>query len=291
MIDYLKKGFQKLYKELIFKDFASSLSSVEQKNLLAQYRIAQQVGATPFTFADVGFRAHSQFEEDGILLYLFSLIGFTNKKCVEICAGDGIECNTANLILNHQFSGLLFDGDAQNIAKAKQFYALHADSKHWPPTIVQAWITKGNINNLVRENGFEGEIDLLSLDIDGNDYWIWQALDTVNPRVVVLEFNHLWGPETSVTVPYADDFRAEATQFGFDYAGASLAAFIKLGKQKGFRFVGTNAIATNAFFVRDTVQHPWLPEADPKMFFDHPRAKFGMEKRLPAVRDKQWVKI
>jgi hypothetical protein len=255
--------------------------------------IKQQYNAEkkPIQLTDVGFRVYSQHEEDGILLYIFALIGTTNKRCVEICAGDGIECNTANLIINHRWIGLLFDGNKSNTDKARSFYCNHPDTKYWPPVVINAWITRENINALIQENGFGGEIDLLSLDVDGVDYWIWKAISIVQPRVLVVEINHLWGPERSMTVPYREDFVAEFTAYGSDYGGASLAAFVKLSKSKGYRLVGTNAIATNAFFVRDDICCDWLPEIDPSQCFDHPRARFGMGHRLPNVIGKEWVEI
>lgn len=265
--------------------------SIGQIALGALYRQQYESKAKPLAFKDVGFRVHSQHEEDGILLFIFSLIGTTNKRCIEICAGDGIECNTANLIINHRWVGLLCDGNEKNIKKAKNFYHSHPDTKFWPPSIVMEWVTQGNINRLVEENGFEGEIDLLSIDIDGNDYWVWEALSCISPRVVVLEFNHLWGPDVAVSTPYRDDFVAEFTQHGSDYAGASLAAFVKLGKRKNYRLIGTNAIATNAFFVRNDIDCEWLPEIGANSCFEHPRAKFGMQHRLPAVENREWVKI
>jgi hypothetical protein len=249
------------------------------------------MNSPPLNLKDVGFRIHSQHEEDGILLYIFSLIGNTNKKCVEICAGDGIECNTANLIINHRWIGLLCDANEKNIKKAKRFYSINPNTKYWPPKIRKKWITKSNVNRLIKENGFHGEIDLLSLDIDGIDYWLWKEISCISPRVVVLEFNHLWGPKTSVTVPYQDDFVAESTEYGSDYAGASLNAFVKLSKKKNYRLVGTNAIATNAFFIRNDILCAWLPEIDPSTCFDHPRAEFGMKHRLPGVINKEWVKV
>lgn len=255
--------------------------------------IKQQCHAekNPIQFTDVGFRVYSQHEEDGILLSIFALIGTTNKRCVEICAGDGIECNTANLIINHRWVGLLFDGNKSNTEKARSFYSNHPDTKYWPPAIINAWITSTNINELIMQNDFSGEIDLLSLDVDGVDYWIWKAINTIQPRVLVAEINHLWGPERSVTVPYREDFVAELTEYGSDYAGASLAAFVKLSRSKGYRLVGTNAIATNAFFVRNDICCDWLPEIDPCKCFDHPRACFGMTHRLPKVIGKEWVEI
>jgi hypothetical protein len=266
-------------------------SPIDQKVLSAAYKQAYHSKCAPFTFTDVGFRVHSQHEEDGILLFIFSLIGTTNKKCIEICAGDGIECNAANLILNHRWIGLLVDGQEANITKATQFYSTHPDAKYWPPTIKKAWITRDTADPLIRENGFAGEIDLLSLDIDGIDYWLWERISSIQPRVVVLEFNHLWGPDAAVTVPYKDDFVAEFTQYGSDYAGASLPAFVKLGKKKGYRLVGTNAIATNAFFIRNDIPCDWLPEIETSACFHHPRAQFGMKHRLPNVKDKAWVEV
>lgn len=290
------KAFSRLHERLfspVFRRIAripSEVSVVEQKNLAATYRGLYQSDSRPLAFKDVGFRVHSQHEEDGILLYLFSLIGTTNKKCVEMCAGNGMECNTANLIVNHRWIGLLFDGKKENVRKAKRFYSRNPDTRFWPPAVVHEWITRENVNRLV-EGHFQGEIDLLSLDVDGVDYWLWKDLTCISPRVVVLEFNHLWGPDVSVSVPYRDDFTAGFTRHGSDYAGASLRAFVNLGKEKGYRLVGTNAIATNAFFVRNDIDCSWFPEIDPSECFEHPRARFGMEKRLPGVRDKEWVEV
>lgn len=267
-------------------------NSMVQKALLTTFRqYYAQHNAAPMPFRDIGFRVNSQHDEDGILLYIFSLIGTSNMMCVEVCAGDGVECNTANLILNHRWIGLLCDGDERNVERARQYFTSHPDTKYWPPKIVQTWITRRNVDDVIRNNGFSGEIDLLSLDIDGVDYWIWKEINSITPRVVVLEFNHLWGPEESVTVPYSDDFVAEFSAYGSDYGGASLMAFVKLGKEKGYRLVGTNIIATNAFFIRNDILCDWLPEIEPANCFNHPRAQFGMSQRLPNVKHKAWVKV
>jgi len=284
----------KLSTHLVFKaktTLLPFLSSVDQKTLTLLYKQQLFGGGPPQSFRDVGFRVHSQHEEDGILLYIFALIGVRTFRCVEICAGDGIECNTANLILNHRWIGLLCDGNEKNIEKARKFYQRHPDSKFWPPVITKKWITKDNVNDILESKGFSGEIDLLSLDIDGVDYWVWKEISCVSPRVVVLEFNHLWGPEASVTVPYKENFTAEFTTFGSDYAGASLKAFIKLGKEKGYRFVGANAIATNAFFIRNDIECDWLTEVDMTGVFDHPRAQFGIKERLPAIKENIWIDV
>jgi hypothetical protein len=121
---------------------------------------------------DTEFRCFSQNGEDGILLYIFSILGTTNRRVVEISAGDGIECNSANLIINHGWHGLLFDGDEQNISRGKDFYAKCQDTFAAPPTQVASWVTAENVNSLIADNGFAGDVDLLSLDIDGMDYGV-----------------------------------------------------------------------------------------------------------------------
>ena len=266
-------------------------SAVEQLTLMLAWQCrAAQAGAAP-GLGGTGFQVNSQFEEDGLLLYVFSLLGFGNRKCVEICAGEGRECNTSNLILNHGFTGLLFDGDAANITRARDYFACHPATRYNPPSCVHTWITAENIASLVADAGFSGEIDLLSIDLDGNDWWIWRALDTVTPRVVITEFNHLWGPEPALTVPYDSAFKAVFTQYGSDYAGATLAAFVKLGRLKGYRLVGVNRISTNAIFVRNDIPHFLLPEIHPRDCFGHPRAKFGMEHRFPLVKNMKWESV
>lgn len=208
---------------------------------------------------EIGFRSYSQNSEDGILLYIFALIGMTSRTVVEVCAGDGIQCNAANLIINHQWHGLLFDGSAPNINKGRRFYAEHPDTFWQPPVLVDAWITPDNINGLIEKNGFYGEIDLLSLDMDGMDYWVLRAIECIQPRVIVLETVSPWGAERSVTVPYQADFVVTWVE-GLPYCGASLPAFVKLLKGRGYRLVGMEGLGFNAFFVLDGLGEDVLPE-------------------------------
>ncbi len=224
-----------------------------------RYRDLANRGASLPNFADVEFRCNSQNGEDGILLYIFSLIGTTNRMVLEICAGDGTECNAANLILNHGFRGLLFDGNAELIERGRAFYAAHPNTRISPPQLVAAWITAETINDQVAVHGFAGDIDLLSLDIDGNDYWVWKALTVVRPRVVVLEFNASCGPEVAATMSYNPDYRSEYDG-ALNRFGASLSAFIKLGRAKGYRLIGAQQLGFNAFFVREDIGAHLLPE-------------------------------
>lgn len=243
-------------------------------------------GAALPTLCDVGFRAYSQFDEDGILLFIFAIIGTTNRLCVEIGAGDGVECNTANLLINHGWSGLLIDGNEDNVRMAVAFYRDCPDTYLAPPRCVRAWVDRDNVNELVSGNGFSGDIDLLSLDLDGVDYWVWEALGAVRPRVVVLEYQALWRDERCVTVPYRPDFISDQ-RF---YNGASLPAFVKLGRRKGYRLVGANRFGFNAFFVRDGVGEEVLPEVAPHLCFSPLLDSLCEEFAREAAR-QVWVEV
>jgi hypothetical protein len=158
------------------------------------------------SFDDVEFRVHSQNGEDGILLYLFSILEAPTKRSVEICAGEGFECNTANLIINHGWRGLLVDGDEAKVQRAKDFYVPNRSTSWFPRHVAHAWATAENVDKYLRGYGFDGEIDLLSLDLDGIDYWIWKAMESVSPRVVVAEYNWTWRKTESKRVPYKAHF-------------------------------------------------------------------------------------
>jgi hypothetical protein len=247
------------------------------------------------TLSTYGFSAYSQTDEDGILLYLFARLGVEHRVAVEICAGNGLECNAANLILNHGWHALLVDGDATNVQCGRAFYSQAPQTRIYPPVVANEWITRENVNAVVDRHGFVGEIDLLSLDLDGVDYWIWKALTVVNPRVVVLEYQDILGPDRSWTVPYSDSF--SAAEFSMtdgvmpDFAGASLRAFVKLGATKGYRLVGVNRYGYNAFFVRSDLGASVLPEVEIGACFSHPKVRDGMRRRFPKVEHMPWVEV
>jgi len=237
----------------------SAESQISQIVLRLKYQDLARRGIALPNLADTEFRCHSQNGEDGILLYIFSLIGTTNRRVLEICAGDGFECNAANLIISHGWEGLLLDGDADQVARGSAFYSTCRDTWMAPPQFLHAWITAENIDSLVTQQGFRGPIDLLSLDVDGNDYWIWKALGAVEPRVVVLEFNAACGPERRLTISYQPDFRLDFSLQPYR-CGASLPAFARLAKSRGYRLVGVESRGINAFFVRDGLGDAVLPE-------------------------------
>jgi hypothetical protein len=245
-------------------------------------------------FEDVGFNTYSMTHEDGILLYIFSVIGMTNRKCVDIGAGSVRGSSVANLIVNHGFNGLLVDGSSKSIEHAREFYASLHETHPTLPTLISALINAENINSLIKDNQFVGEVDLFCLDIDGVDYWVWKALDVIQPRVVLLEYQDLLGPERAWTVPYSPNFFVDDYPVNKDdknYCGASLQAFVKLGRQKGYHLVGCNNGGWNAFFVRNDLGADILPEIPAQSCFKHAWNQYGMEYRFPLVKDMEWVEV
>lgn len=112
--------------------------------------------------------------------------------------------------------------------------------------IRNAFITRDNINELFTEENFTGDIDLLSIDIDGNDYYVWQAVKAVRPRVVVIEYNAKFPPD----MEWKQAYNPGHVWDGSDWQGASLKAYELLGRELGYQLVGTNFNGVNAFFVR-----------------------------------------
>jgi hypothetical protein len=300
MLSSIKRALQR-FRNYLLRPVLNSLTEVSHRCdattqilLQLEYKKFVQDRQPPPQFKDIGFRSYSQTDEDGILLFLFSVIGVSNKTCIEICAGDGVECNTANLILNHGWFGLLVDGNKDNVARGIDFYRRSRNTWVFPPRFICSWVTRSNINDLIKSNGFTGEIDLLSIDMDGVDYWIWEAIEAVSPRVVVVEYQDILGPERACTVPYSDDFCAGGypmTDGMPNFSGASLPAFVKLARRKGYRLVGTNRYGYNAFFVRDGIADDLIPAVEANTCFSHPKVVWGMRERLPTVKELPWVDV
>jgi hypothetical protein len=186
------------------------------------------------------------------MLYIFSQIGVTNQKFIEFGIGDGTECISANLLINFGWSGLMIEGSKAYAENATKYYNTHPKVQG-EVKILNKFITKDNINSLFIEGGIEGEIDLLSIDIDGNDYWVWKEIEVISPRVVIIEYNATFGKEKALTVEYDPSFmRLEKHKSGY-YYGLSLKAAEKLGKEKGYVLIGCDSEGVNAIFVRNDI--------------------------------------
>lgn len=264
-------------------------SQISQRNLYFNHRKALSEGGLLPSFEDTGFRVYSQTDEDGLLLYLFSVIGFKSRSLLDIAAGSPFGGNTTNLILNWGCHGLLIEGNEKLVAESVAFYNHHPDAELFPPRIKQAWVTAENINQLVINEGLSGEIDLFSLDVDGVDYWLWKSLDVVSPRVVMVEYQDMFLADESLTIPYKSDFN----RFDIhpDYFGASLAAFVNLAHKKGYRLVGCNRYGYNAFFVRNDLAVDILPEVTVESCLSHPRIHANRESRRKGVLHLSWQAV
>ena len=247
---------------------ASAATKAALHSLYAQYRGMALRGDPLPSVWDTGLRIFSQNDEDGIVLFIFGVTGTQTRTFVEIGTGDGLECNCANLAINFGWHGLFVDGNADAIERGRTFYAQNPDTFLHPPKLVCAHVKRENVNDVIRNAGFEGEIDLLSIDIDGNDYWIWDAVDCISPRVVVIE-THIEFGMRSIVVPYDETY----VYPGVDpcYHGASPVAMAKLANRKGYRLVGANRYGFNTFYVRNDVGSGILPEISVESVLQHPR--------------------
>lgn len=240
---------------------------IAQRALYNYYQQAIKSGMR-WKLSETGFRVFSQFEEDGILLYIFAAIGKHNKIFVDIGSGNGINSNCANLAINFGWHGLFLDGNPEHIAQGRAFYEKHPDTWAYPPRFLEAIIQRENINELISQAGISGIVDFVSIDIDGNDYWIWDALSVIEPRVVMIE-THIEFGMRSIVVPYDKDYAYPGKHP--DYHGASPVAMAKLARKKGYRLVGSMHYGFNTIYIKDGIGEEILPEVPVESVLAHPR--------------------
>ena len=235
-----------------------------RKKLLAESRYIEEKRLPRF-----GFKAYSQNEEDGIIQEIFRRIGTANKTFVEIGVSSGLESNTLYLLLQG-WRGLWIEGSPEfvDLTNQKFDFALNNGTLK----VKHAWVQRENINPLIaeRQEGSE-DLDLLSLDIDGNDYHVLEAMDLLNARVVIVEYNPKYQPPVKWVMKYNPNHSYDGSS---DYLGASLKSFEILLSAKGYKLVGCNLLGINAFFVRaDLVKNHFLDDCsaenhyEPERFF------------------------
>lgn len=221
------------------------------------------------------FKVFSQWGEDGLIQFLISNINFCNNKFIEFGVEDYYECNTRFLLSNNKWSGLVIDADSKCIEKIKK------DKIYWSSNLkaVNKFITKDNINSIIEENGFAGEIGILSIDVDGNDYWIFKAINIVNPDLIIIEYNSLFGKTYPLTVPYDENFIRNKKHFSNMYYGASICALNELASEKGYSLIASNNVGNNLFFLRNNligdIKKLTVEEAYTKSVFRESKNKKG----------------
>lgn len=177
--------------------------------LLGKQMAWRVAGMPPNTdLRKVGFSVFSQFDEDGIIQYLISKIPITNKTFIEFGVENYEESNTRFLLINDHWQGMILDACEPDIRYVE------SDKIHWQYDLQAkiAWITRENTDALMRDSGYSEDIGLLSIDIDGNDYWIWEAIQSVRPRIVVIEYNSLLGLQP-ISIPYKEDFNRTSSHY------------------------------------------------------------------------------
>lgn len=209
---------------------------------------------------EVEFKVYSQWGDDGIIQWLIQNLDFENRTFIEFGVSNYDEANTRFLMMNDNWSGFIMDGSKSNIE-----YIRNSDY-YWKYdlTAKEAFIDRENVNALIKSSGFDKEVGILHIDLDGNDYWIWEELDVVSPTLLILEYNSVFGSERAITVPYDKDFVRTNAHYSNLYFGASLLALCELSEKKGYRFIGCNSAGNNAFFVREDRMNGKLKAVTPK---------------------------
>lgn len=246
----IRSGYGELSRFVDQKLGSRASQQIEAGLLLLGTQMSWEVSKLPpnTNFRKVGFKVFSQWDEDGIIQYLVNKVPIENKTFIEFGVENYEESNTRFLLLKDHWQGLVLDGSESDIRY------IQTDRIHWQYDIQarHAWITRENINSLIEEAGFSGDLGLLSIDIDGNDYWIWEAIEAVMPRIVVVEYSSIFGLEP-ISIPYKPDFDRTTAHYSTLYYGCSLSALNHLAKRKGYILLGSNVWGHNAFFVRKDI--------------------------------------
>lgn len=237
-------------------DAAISQSAVIDLLLLNQALILSKLnrGLQASNLQNYEFKIFSQWGEDGIIQLLISEIELPNKTFIEFGVESFSEANCRLLLMLNNWSGHVIDGSEANV---KKILAGKAFWRH-QLTAQASFITAENINELLGVAGFDHDLGLLSIDIDGVDYWVWKAIKRFKARIVIVEYNAVFGGDRKITVPYDKDFIRTAAHRSNLYFGASLPAMVQLGADLGYTFLGANSNGVNAFFVRSDLLTPAL---------------------------------
>ena len=189
-----------------------------------------------------GFKIFSQSDEDGILNEIFKRIGTTNKKFLEFGV-NSTNNNTTSLLLN-AWTGVWLEASNSKVKKIKKKYEAFLKKKKLK--IYKKKITAENINSVIKSVHLKGRIDLLSIDIDGNELYLLNKLSQIKPRVIIVEYNSKFPPPIKKTIKYSPSFIWKYD----DYSGSSLQSLTDNLNKKKYVLVGCNISGMNAFFIK-----------------------------------------
>ncbi|TPG08652.1 hypothetical protein EAH88_10455 [Rhodanobacter glycinis] len=239
--------------------------------------LAQQVAIKQYVSSlhDVEFRVYSQWGDDGIIQWIISHLPSIPKRFIEFGVEDYSESNTRFLMVNNNWTGLVMDGSPENI------YRLRRRKWFWRYglTALPCFVTRDNVNSLIADWVANREIGLLHIDVDGNDYWLWDAIRCISPSICIMEYNAVFGSERAVTIPYSADFRRFDAHYSGQYFGASLAALTMLARARGYALIGTNSAGNNAYYVRTDLLNNDLRELGVAEAFTTPNFRDSRDRR------------
>ena len=198
------------------------------------------------SLTDYEFKVFSQWGEDGILQHLTRHLHIRNHTFIEFGVEDFFESNCRFLLMKDLWHGFVIDGSPDNIKRLKTspFYW------KYPINSKASFITRENVVEILEESGFDKNVGILSVDVDGVDYHLLEVLKDWNASIVIVEYNSIFGSQRAVTVPYESEFQRTKKHRSNLYYGASLPAFAKLLNGRGYALVGVNSVGSNAFFVK-----------------------------------------
>ena len=258
--DFLKRAGRRIRKSLAtIRKLDERLDEIRINQGIIFSRLNRDIRSTDLK--DYEFKVFSQWGDDGIIQQLVRSVEIKNKTFIEFGVEDFFESNCRFLLMKDDWNGFVIDGSRDNIARLQQSYFYR---KHHL-IVIDAFITRENINALLARSGFDDDLGLLSIDTDGNDYFVLEAIESFRPRILILEFNSVFGAARKISVPCRADFQRTQAHHSNLYFGASLGAVTHLAGKKGYTLVGTNSAGVNAFYVRNDLLdgvHPGLTVED-----------------------------
>jgi hypothetical protein len=231
-----------LIRRLMKMDRDLDLIKINQGLILSKINLSKKYSQ----LSDYEFKVFSQWGEDGIIQHLTQNIEIKNKTFIEFGVEDFFESNCRFLLQKDNWDGFVIDGSSRNIKRLKESYF------YWKHSINAfcSFITRENIDQLLSISGFDKEVGILSVDIDGVDYFVLEKLTDWTPQILIVEYNAMFGMNRAVSVPYESNFVRTKKHYSNLYYGASLPAFIHLANNMNMALVGVNSTSSNAFFVR-----------------------------------------
>ena len=287
-MNMIRKIFELLNFKISQDKIISEIEKIKFQNGLILLENFQ--GKQSSKIIDYEFQVFSQWGEDGIISYLVNNLDIENNFFIEFGVGNYLESNTRFLLKKFNWSGLIIDSSQKNINYIKK------DKIYWQHNInaLCEFVSRENINKIFLENVSQKNIGLLSIDIDGNDYWVWKAITTIDPSIVVIEYNSILGNSKNYTVPYSKNFERNRAHYSNLYYGASLPALVKLGKEKGYALVTCNSAGNNAFFVKKNLLNDKVKELSIKEAFQERKFRESRDKKnnltfLNSAEEKELI--